>query len=593
MSAGISAVYCTPSVRFLRMLTNSFLAGALAASYVVVLFLQLNPALPLNPGAIGPLALGVGLFYAFAVAAIVYVLLLVRVLLGRDRFSPAWISVSVVTWAGFAIAAAAAAEMWANLDTFGVVLQAKTTESLWQSAIVVGIAAVWLLALAITQHYSPRRGVWAAAVCAVAVLSVVIPVVLRGPTTGLSPELAPVTRVLDVPIEERSGHVTVIALDAGSLELVTNATSEGRLPNFGRILDAGAVANLATLHPTSAEAVWAAIATGKFPQKNGIRSAAEYRLPRRPDETPIQLLPVYCFANGLLRFDVLHEEPHNATALRARPLWTILSAAGVSTGVVNFPLTYPAASVNGFIVSDAYLRSSDSSTRQSDPAMLSPSDLEDGAATLLRSDNAITPLPGLEGLPERHKAPARIDQQYQRIHQWLTTTRPVQVSLMRFQSPDQIGHYFLRYAVPSRFGDVSDEDRRRYGGLLEAHYALVDEAIGLAIDTLGPDDLLLVVSGYGMEPLSVSKRLLEQVVGDPEISGSHDAAPDGFLMAYGASVVRAKQLRRASIVDVLPTILYFLGLPVSRDMDGYARPDLFVPSFTDERPITFIPSYDK
>jgi hypothetical protein len=41
-------------------------------------------------------------------------------------------------------------------------------------------------------------------------------------------------------------------------------------------------------------------------------------------------------------------------------------------------------------------------------------------------------------------------------------------------------------------------------------------------------------------------------------------------MAYGASVVRAKQLRRASIVDVLTTILYFLGLPVARDMDGCA-----------------------
>jgi predicted AlkP superfamily phosphohydrolase/phosphomutase len=574
------------------MLTNSFLAGALAASYVVVLFLQLNPALPLNPGTIGPLALAVGLFYAVAVTAIVYMLLLVRVLLGRDRFSPAWISVSVFAWAGFAIAAAGAAEMWANVDTFGVVLEAKTTETLWQSAIVVGVAAVLLFALAIAQHYSPRRGVWAASVCVVAVFSVVIPVVLRGPTTGLSPELAPLTHVLDVPIEERSGHVTIIALDAGSLELVTNATSEGRLPNFGRILDAGAVANLATLHPTSAEAVWAAIATGKFPQKNGIRSAAEYRLPRRPNDTPIQLLPVYCFASGLLRFDVLREEPHNATALRARPLWTILSASGVSTGVVNFPLTYPAASVNGFIVSDAYLRSSDSFNRRSDPAMLSPSELEDEAAMLLQSGDAAPP-PGLEGLPERHKAPARIDQQYEQVHQWLTTTRPVQVSLMRFQSPDQIGHYFLRYAVPSRFGDVSDDDRRRYGGLLEAHYALVDEAIGRAIETLGPDDLLLVVSGYGMEPLAVSKRLLEQVIGDPEISGSHDAAPDGFLMAYGASVVRAKQLRRASIVDVLPTILYFLGLPVARDMDGYARPDLFVPAFTEERPITFIPSYDK
>jgi predicted AlkP superfamily phosphohydrolase/phosphomutase len=575
------------------MFTNAFVAGVLAASYVVVLFLHLNPALPLHPVAIGPLALRVGLFYAVAVSAIAYAVLLLRALLGRDRFSPAWISVSVLAWAGFAVAVAGAAEMWANVDTFGVVLEAKTTEALWKTAIVVGVAAVLFFLLAITQRYTTRRILWAASVCTIAVLSVAIPVVLRGPTTVLSPELAPLTRVLDVPIEERAGHVTVIALDAGSLELVTNATSEGRLPNFGRILDAGAVANLATLHPTSAEAVWAAIATGKLPQKNGVRSAAEYRLPRRLNDTPIQLLPVYCFATGLLRFGVLNEEPQNATALRARPLWTILSAAGVPTGVVNFPLTYPVPPVNGFIVSDAYLRSADPSERAFDSGMLSPPQLETEASSILQRAETAVPVPELDDLPERHKAPARIDHLYDRLYQELSATHPVQVSLFRFQSPDQIGHYFLRYAVPSRFGDVSDEERRRYGGLLEAHYALVDEAIGRAIDALGPDDLLLVVSGYGMEPLPLGKRLLEQIIGDPEVSGSHDAAPDGFLIAYGASVVRAKQLRRGSIVDVMPTILYFLGLPVARDMDGYARPDLFVPSFTDERPITFIPTYDK
>ena len=575
------------------MLTNSIVAGALAASYVVVLFFHLNPALPLNPLTIGPLALAVGVFYTGALAAIAYGLLLLRALFSRDRFSPAWISVGVLAWLGFAAAAAGAIEMWANVDTFGLVLEATTTETLWQSAIAVAIAAVLLLMLAIAQQYSRHRGLWAMSVCSVAALSVVVPVVLRGPTTVLTSELSPLTRVLDAPIEERSGRVTVIALDAGSLELVTNATSEGRLPNFGRILDAGAVANLATLHPTSAEAVLAAIATGKLPQKNGVRSAAEYRLPRRQRDMPIQLLPAYCFASGLVRFGVLREEPQDATALRARPMWTILSAAGVSTGVTNFPLTYPAPTVNGFVVSDAYLRSSETSTRQTDPALLYPPDIQGEVAAILQGTEGTTAPASLDVVPERHRMPARIDRRYQRLHQELMATHPVQVSLMRFQSPDQIGHYFLRYAVPSRFGDVSEIDRRRFGGLLEAHYALVDDAIGRAIATLGPDDLLMVVSGYGMEPLTVSKRLLEQVIGDPEISGSHDGAPDGFLMAYGASVVRAKQLRRASIVDVLPTILYFLGLPVARDMDGYARPDVFVSSFTEERPITFIPTYDK
>jgi len=151
----------------------------------------------------------------------------------------------------------------------------------------------------------------------------------------------------------------------------------------------------------------------------------------------------------------------------------------------------------------------------------------------------------------------------------------------------------LRYAVPSEFGDVDDEDGRRLGSVLERHYAVIDEAIGRAMAGLRSDDLLIVVSGYGMEPLGFAKRLTERVIGDPDLSGTHDAAPDGFLMAYGASVARGRQQARASVVDVVPTILYFLGLPLGRDMDGYARTDLFQPAFTEERPITFIPTYDR
>ena len=64
-------------------------------------------------------------------------------------------------------------------------------------------------------------------------------------------------------------------------------------------------------------------------------------------------------------------------------------------------------------------------------------------------------------------------------------------------------------------------------------------------------------------------------------------------MAYGAAVARGRLQARASVVDVVPTILYFLGLPTGRDMDGYVRTDLFQPSFTEDRPIAFIPTYDR
>jgi hypothetical protein len=103
--------------------------------------------------------------------------------------------------------------------------------------------------------------------------------------------------------------------------------------------------------------------------------------------------------------------------------------------------------------------------------------------------------------------------------------------------------------------------------------------------------LLLVVSGFGMEPMSIGKRLLERAFGNPEPSGTHETAPDGFLLAYGADI-RPGRLTRGSVVDIVPTILYFYGLPVGRDMDGFARTDIFMPAFSMGRPITYIPSYE-
>lgn len=577
------------------MLSNAILAGAIAAAYVVVLVLQLNPTLPLHPARLAPLALAVGVFYAVHLTAIAYAILLVRQIFGRDLFSPAWTSVRVLAWLGSIAAACGAAVMWANVRTFDVVLEPRTITAMLQGAIVLAAAALLLLITALLPRYGGRRRVWALVVGLIIAGSVALPVALRGRAMPSPLDSQSFGNVLDVPPSDRSARVTMIALDAGSLDVITSAAAEGRLPNFGRILDAGAVTHLATLHPTSAEAVWAAIATGKLPQKNGIRSAAVYRWARQPAGDAIQLLPDFCFATGLLRLGILTEEPRTSASLRAKPLWAILSAAAISVGVVNVPLTHPAPAVRGFVVSDAYARVTHAAAGPADPKSFYPPDLPSEvsfAEALASAADAASPtLPA--ALDGRYQAAARTDRLYAAVQRRLLAAYPTHVSIIRYQSLDPIGHYFLRYAMPSRFGDVSDEDRRRHGGVLEAHYAIVDEALGLAIADLGPEDLLIVVSGFGMEPLGIGKRVLERLIGDPDLSGSHERAPDGFLMAYGASVARGRQLRRASIVDVLPTLLYFLGLPVGRDMDGYARPDLFVPEFTAERPITFIPTYER
>jgi len=581
-------------MRYLRMLSNSVATACVATAYVLVLVLTLNPALPLDRAHLVSLVTTVGLFYAIHLTVICYVLLVLRQLLAHEVFSPAWISVGVLVWLTAAASMAGAALMWRNLVTFALVLDEPTLAALERSVVVLALTGVLCLALAALRRREPdARWAWGVLLVLIVGGSIAAPLALRGPGRPLPLEARPIEAPLEVTGVERTARVTVIALDAASLDVIAAATAEGRLPNFGRILDAGAVRHLATLHPTSAEAVWAAVATGKLPQKNGVRSTGLYQL---AGGASLQLLPNYCFAHGLERFGFLVEQPYTSATFRTRTLWNILSTDGFSVGVVGWPLTKPAPLVRGYLISDTYHRLGLTPTDIDDPSAVYPPELQ--AETLVTMEAAASEVPPAVNTSlvdeVRQATPERTDRIYDRLAQMLARTRPAQVTLTRYQSLDAIGHYFLRYAMPSEFGDVTDEERRRYGTVVDRHYALIDEAIGRAMAAVGPNDLLLVVSGYGMEPLGLAKRLVERVLGDPDISGTHEAAPDGFLMAYGSMVAKERRLQaRASVVDVTPTILYFLGLPIGRDMDGYARTDLFQRSFTDERPITFIPTYDR
>jgi predicted AlkP superfamily phosphohydrolase/phosphomutase len=579
------------------MLSNALAAALLATCYVLLLLLQLNSRLPLHPLRLVVILYEVGLFYLLHLTTLFYLLLVVRQLFARELFSPAWVSVAVLSWLGAASAAAGAALMWVNLRTFSLVLEPDAVAALTRGAVALSVSSALFLLVGIGRRGGDdrQRPLWAVCFVIVAAASLATPLVFRG--RGMQPplEARPLDAVLAMPPPERAARVTVIALDGASLDLIARATAEGRLPNFGRIVDSGAVMRLATLHPTSAEAVWTALATGKLPQKNGVRSGAIYRTANGSDA--IRLLPDFCYASGLLRFGVLTEEPLTSSAVRVRPLWSILTTQGIPVGVVNWPLTHPAPVVRGYVVSDRYVQISPGLAVGEDPTVVYPPELVTEIAAAGQGSwsamPAILPVGTTVTVPERHQIPGRTDRLYDTLSQWLGGAAPTQVAITRYESVDPIGHYFLRYAAPHEFGDVPDEDRRRYGQILESHYGFIDDVIGRALSALGPDDLLLVVSGYGMEPLGFGKRLLERVLGDPEVSGTHEGAPDGFLLAYGNAVAKSRQLRRASIVDVVPTVLYFLGQPIGRDMDGYARTDIFRPSFTEERPITFIPTYER
>ena len=145
-----------------------------------------------------------------------------------------------------------------------------------------------------------------------------------------------------------------LLLDGASLEVISPAVAAGRLPNFGRLLEDGASMHLATTRPTQPEPVWSSVVTGKWPAQHGIRGAAVYR--PFTGGPAVHVLPDLLFAQALLRFGFLVEEPHSSASLRATPLWRILSSRGLATGVIGLPLTHPAEPISGFMVSDRFHR---------------------------------------------------------------------------------------------------------------------------------------------------------------------------------------------------------------------------------------------
>lgn len=586
-------------MRFLRMLSNALMAGALASTYLALVMLHLNPAYPLSAEALVPLLAAMLASYGVHFAALFYALIVARQLASTEVLSPGWLSVRVLSWLCTVAAITAAAVMWLNVSAFNTVLDGVTATRMTAGAVTLSASAAVFLLIALA-HLGRRGGrVSAVLLTAMMAISLAATLTARGRTREPAASGLQGPGIVGLEPARAEGRVVVIAVDGGTLDVVSPAVAEGRLANFGRIYDAGAVLHLATLKPTQAEPVWSAVATGRVPMANGIRASALYSVV--PGGPSLEVLPDYCFAYSLVRFGILHERPHDGGSLRARVLWRILSDAGVPVGVIGWPLTHPASSLNGFVVSDAFHALALEEVDLENAGAVSPPSLFLEVRRALLGDVSPDPLTLVARMPEPPRgdadarpdpAPVAADRMHLQIMEALDRAIAPRFLAVRLPGLDAVGHYFMRYANPSAFGDVSDEERRQYGRAVDDYYGFVDAIVGRVLQSLGPEDLLLVLSGFGMEPLSPGKRMLEGLAGNARLSGTHERSPDGFVMAYGAAVAPGRP-RRASLVDVAPTILYFLGLPVGRDMDGFARTDLFRPEFTASRPITFIPSYGR
>lgn len=69
-------------------------------------------------------------------------------------------------------------------------------------------------------------------------------------------------------------------------------------------------------------------------------------------------------------------------------------------------------------------------------------------------------------------------------------------------------------------------------------------------------------------------------------TGAH--RPHGFLVASGKNIVQRRTVEGASIMDMAPTILYLMGQPIPRDMDGKVLLDIIENEFKINNPVRYL-----
>jgi predicted AlkP superfamily phosphohydrolase/phosphomutase len=112
-----------------------------------------------------------------------------------------------------------------------------------------------------------------------------------------------------------------------------------------------------------------------------------------------------------------------------------------------------------------------------------------------------------------------------------------------------------------------------------------DEVITLTINPFPNFQSVITWRGHEIPVMSVTGMIIH-----PR-SGQHWNSPDGVFMISGPGVQQSKEMRDIHIYEIMPSFLAWLGLPVSRDLDGKPQMKFFTPDFDKMHPVSWVDSY--
>ena len=411
------------------------------------------------------------------------------------------------------------------------------------------------------------------------------------------PNSAPVSAAEPPPLSAPASEILFIGLDAADPDVLLPLAHRGALPNIRHLMRTGAYGRMRSMTPCESQSLWTTIATGRLPRDHGITGFVAFRLPGMAGE--IRRFPRRVALGRLENVGLLRMRTQAGHEREAAAIWDIVSKAGLDVGVINWWASHPAPRVRGVFVSNFHFHRQRSQLGFGGEAY--PPELYPELEPLVRygadvPDDAVQTLLGCPAAEAGNHFPLDLlrerclssDLTYFPMGRLLYSRHRPAFFALYLNGLDPIEHYFWAHRTAA--GD--EPSTRCFRNVVDNYYRYYDRLVGEMVALAGDSTTVVLLSDHGMSPVGPAKRLYESVVmGNPLITGMHEDAPDGIIVMAGNGIAPAVELPPARLVDVAPTLLVLLGLPVARDMPGLPLVPAFDEEFLAAHPIRYTETY--
>lgn len=548
----------------------------LAGAQLTGLLFFLNPHIPFQSA---PILRGV-LYYGSLLG---FLSLLIYLGLNARRPLPPgiWLPSSVtLVLAAFSLAA------WVHALYFVFFLPTGIHRRLLKAAILLTLAALVCFYTTLIHRLRQRPFGRRSLLLILAMAAISIYVVLER-RVAFRPTVRPAPRATTFEGTARP-FLGVVGLDSATFDAILPLEEQGRLPFLSQILQEGAHTRLKSLRPVRKTALWTTLSTGRLPHRHGVVGSHLYDAKPLAEGQFFKLLPL---AVGFEQWGILPEpKPIDSVISRTLSLWDIFSRIGIPTGLVGWPLTSPPPTGVHTVLPDRFFDTEGVS------GLVVPEDLGERARLFRTQIEEIDPVYSDRFGPQ----PPRIVLESLAQDLWRRD-----LGLVLLDQDPQIDTFFLMLPGLGRvssqyfggfsavqFEGIQAKEAEEASQQLSAYYTQIDEVLAEVWAAMPEPRLLVLVSVHGIEGPEGWRELRRRLLRKTAIEGYVDGAPDGILLFFGDGIRAGAMPKPANLVDLVPTLLYGMGLPIARDLDGNVLTDAFEPGFLARQPLTLVPSYE-